>query len=82
MCDVDLSLQKGSFTVITGRVGSGKSTLLRVLLGSLPLQAGELRWNGWKVEDASEVLTDIPPPCGVSFSSTSTFMPALNSLSG
>ena len=39
--DVDLSLQKGSFTVITGRVGSGKSTLLRVLLGSLPLQAGE-----------------------------------------
>ena len=54
--DVDLSLQKGSFTVITGRVGSGKSTLLRVLLGSLPLQAGELRWNSRKVEDASEVL--------------------------
>ena len=57
--DIDLSLQRGSFTVITGRVGSGKSTLLRVLLGSLPLQAGELRWNGSKVDDASEVL--IPP---------------------
>ncbi len=57
--DVDLTLQKGSFTVITGRVGSGKSTLLRVLLGSLPLQAGELRWNGKPVEDASEVL--VPP---------------------
>ena len=57
--EVDLSLQKGSFTVITGRVGSGKSTLLRVLLGSLPLQAGELRWNGKPVEDASEVL--VPP---------------------
>ena len=57
--DIDLSLQKGSFTVITGRVGSGKSTLLRVLLGSLPLQAGELRWNGSKVDDASEVL--VPP---------------------
>ncbi len=56
---VDLCLQKGSFTVITGRVGSGKSTLLRVLLGSLPLQAGELRWNGTAVEDASEVLA--PP---------------------
>lgn len=54
--DVDLSLRKGSFTVITGRVGSGKSTLLRVLLGSLPLEAGELRWNGRPVEDASEVL--------------------------
>ena len=57
--DIDLSLQKGSFTVITGRVGSGKSTLLRVLLGSLPLQQGELRWNGKTVEDASKVL--IPP---------------------
>ena len=57
--DVDLSLQKGSFTVITGRVGSGKSTLLRVLLGSLPMQAGELRWNGRPVEDASVVL--VPP---------------------
>ena len=57
--DIDLSLPKGSFTVITGRVGSGKSTLLRVLLGSLPLQGGELRWNGRKVEDESEVLA--PP---------------------
>ena len=57
--DVDLSLQKGSFTVITGRVGSGKSTLLRVLLGSLPLHAGEIRWNGRKIENASEVL--VPP---------------------
>ena len=57
--DVNLSLQKGSFTVITGRVGSGKSTLLRVLVGSLPLQAGELRWNGSKVDDASEVF--VPP---------------------
>ena len=57
--EVDLSLRKGSFTVITGRVGAGKSTLLRVLLGSLPLQEGELRWNGRPVEDASEVL--VPP---------------------
>ena len=57
--DIDLSLKKGSFTVITGRVSSGKSTLLRVLLGSLPLQAGELRWNGKTVKDASKVL--MPP---------------------
>ena len=57
--DIDLSLRKGSFTVITGSVSSGKSTLLRVLLGSLPLQAGELLWNGRKVDDASEVL--VPP---------------------
>ena len=57
--EVDLSLERGSFTVVTGRVGSGKSTLLRVLLGSLPMQGGEVRWNGRPVEDASEVLA--PP---------------------
>ena len=57
--DIDLSLERGSFTVVTGRVGSGKSTLLRVLLGSLPTQGGEVRWNGKPVEDASEVL--VPP---------------------
>ena len=57
--DIDFSLKKGSFTVITGRVGSGKSTLLRVLLGSLPVQAGELRWNGRKIDDASDIL--VPP---------------------
>ena len=57
--DVDLSLRKGSFTVVTGRVGSGKSTLLRVLLGSLPLQSGEIEWNGNRVDDVSEVL--VPP---------------------
>ena len=40
------TLPSGSFTVITGRVGSGKTTLLRALLGLLPPQGGEVRWNG------------------------------------
>jgi ATP-binding cassette subfamily B protein len=37
--------------VVTGRVGSGKTTLLRVLLGLLPREGGEIRWNGKRVED-------------------------------
>jgi ATP-binding cassette, subfamily B, bacterial len=51
--DVDLHLPRGSFTVVTGRIGSGKTTLLRVLLGLLPHDAGEIRWNGERVEDAA-----------------------------
>lgn len=47
---IDLHLERGSFTVITGRVGSGKTTLLRVLLGLLPMDEGEIRWNGEIVE--------------------------------
>jgi len=48
---VSLHLERGSFTVITGRIGSGKTTLLRVLLGLLPKDEGEIRWNGETVED-------------------------------
>lgn len=48
---IDLCLQRGSFTVVTGRIGSGKTTLLRTLLGLLPKDAGEIRWNGQPVED-------------------------------
>ncbi len=40
---IDLRLERGSFTVLTGRIGSGKTTLLRTLLGLLPADAGEVR---------------------------------------
>jgi ATP-binding cassette, subfamily B, bacterial len=49
--DIDLSLPRGSFTVVTGRIGSGKTTLLRTLAGLLPPQGGEVRWNGERVAD-------------------------------
>ena len=49
--DVGLRLERGTFTVLTGRIGSGKTTLLRVLLGLLPAENGEIRWNGTPVGD-------------------------------
>jgi ATP-binding cassette subfamily B protein len=57
--EVSITVARGSFTVITGRVGSGKTTLLRVLLGLLPRDAGEIRWNGVVVENPAEFMT--PP---------------------
>lgn len=57
--DVNLTLQRGTFTVITGRVGSGKTTLLRALLGLLPQEGGEIRWNGGVVSDPAAFF--IPP---------------------
>jgi len=56
---IDLHLERGSLTVITGRIGSGKSTLLRALLGLLPADAGEIRWNGRPVEDPATFF--VPP---------------------
>ena len=56
--DVDLSLRAGTVTVVTGEVGSGKTTLLRAVLGLLPVQRGEVLWNGRTVLPA----TDLVPP--------------------
>ncbi len=59
--DVDLDIPRGSRVVITGRVGAGKTTLLRALLGLLPREAGEIRWNGALVDDPASFL--VPPLC-------------------
>jgi ATP-binding cassette subfamily B protein len=47
--------------VITGRIGSGKTTLLRALLGLLPREAGEIRWNGELVSAPGDFF--VPPRC-------------------
>jgi len=58
---VSFALERGSFTVITGRIGAGKTTLLRVLLGLLPRDAGEIWWNDTPVSDPQTFL--VPPRC-------------------
>jgi ATP-binding cassette subfamily B protein len=49
--DIEFVLQRGSFTVVTGRVGTGKTTLLKTVLGLLPKSAGQIRWNGEQVDN-------------------------------
>jgi ATP-binding cassette, subfamily B, bacterial len=56
--DVTLTIPRGAFVVVTGRIGSGKTTLLRALLGLLPAQ-GALYWNGELIENPGDFLT--PP---------------------
>ncbi|MFZ5828095.1 MAG: ATP-binding cassette domain-containing protein [Bacillota bacterium] len=57
--DLSFTLERGSLTVVTGRVGAGKTTLLRALLGLLERQAGQIRWNGRLVDDPASFLA--PP---------------------
>ena len=58
---INLQIKRGSLTVITGEIGSGKTTLLQVLLGLLPIDAGEIRWNGKQIEDPATFF--VPPRC-------------------
>jgi ABC-type Fe3+/spermidine/putrescine transport system ATPase subunit len=43
---VSLSLGRGEIVAILGPSGSGKSTLLRAIAGLVPLQGGEILWDG------------------------------------
>ncbi|HEX3919151.1 MAG TPA: ABC transporter ATP-binding protein [Caulobacteraceae bacterium] len=56
---IDLTLRRGGLIVIAGEVGAGKTTLIKALLGLVPLQAGEIRWNGHLVEDPASFM--VPP---------------------
>lgn len=58
---IDLRLEAGTVTVITGRIGSGKTTLLETLLGFLPRDDGDIYWNGEQVSDPASFL--VPPRC-------------------
>jgi ATP-binding cassette, subfamily B, bacterial len=57
--DIDLTLERGSFTVISGPVGAGKTTLLRALLGLMPAEGGTVTWNGHPVTDLAAFM--VPP---------------------
>ena len=59
--DIDLVLEAGSITVISGEVGSGKTTLVRALLGLVRYDTGTIRWNGTLVDDPGSYL--VPPRC-------------------
>jgi ATP-binding cassette subfamily B protein len=56
---ISFTIPRGSFTVITGKIGSGKTTLVRTLLGLLPAESGEVRWNGRPV---AEPMAFFMPP--------------------
>lgn len=59
--NISLNVKRGSLTVITGRIGSGKTTLLRTLLGLLPADSGEIKWNETTIQEPGNFF--IPPRC-------------------
>ena len=58
---ISFKLERGNFVVITGRIGAGKTTLLEALLGLVPTDNGEIRWNGTIIDNPASFF--IPPRC-------------------
>ncbi len=57
--DIGFTVERGTFTVITGRIGAGKTTLVQALLGLLPPAGGTIVWNGTPVADPAAFF--VPP---------------------
>ena len=49
MAGVSLSVRRGTLTGLIGPNGAGKSTLLAMLAGTLPVSAGQIRYQGQDV---------------------------------
>lgn len=58
--NLDLTVEPGEFVAVLGPNGSGKTTLMRVLLGLLPLSAGEVRVAGHEARRGSSSIGYIP----------------------
>jgi ATP-binding cassette, subfamily B, bacterial len=59
--NVSFSVTHGTLTVVSGMVGSGKTSLLKAIIGLLPIDSGEICWNGNLVVDRSAFF--VPPQC-------------------
>jgi zinc/manganese transport system ATP-binding protein len=57
---LDLSVQAGEFIAVLGPNGTGKTSLLKVLLGQLPLTAGNVMVCGQPVEKGSRRIGYVP----------------------
>lgn len=51
---VDLTLRAGELLQVVGPNGVGKTSLLRCVAGLLPMESGEVRWNGRSIREGRD----------------------------
>ena len=73
--NINFTLEKGQFVVITGRIGSGKTTLIKSLLGVLPRESGKVYFNNHEIHNNSEAF--IPPMSAYTSQSPNLFSDTL-----
>lgn len=58
LTDVNLTINRGDFVYIIGRVGSGKTSIIKTIIGEFPLKSGSGRVAGFALEKLKQ--KDIP----------------------
>ena len=67
LADCTTSVAKGEVVVVCGPSGSGKSTLIKAVNGLEPIQSGEIRVDGIKVNDKKTNLPKLRSRVGMVF---------------
>lgn len=67
LADCTTSVAKGEVVVVCGPSGSGKSTLIKTVNGLEPIQGGEIRVDGIKVNDRKTNLPKLRSRVGMVF---------------
>ena len=70
---MDLEIKQGEVVVVVGPSGCGKSTLLRCINALEPIQGGEIRLQGDRVEYGSKNLASLRQKIGMVFQSFNLF---------
>ena len=52
--DVDLHVRKGRIYGLLGRNGAGKTTIMKAVLGLIPIDSGEVKVFGERIEERKE----------------------------
>jgi ABC-type polar amino acid transport system ATPase subunit len=70
---IELDVARGDAIVIAGPSGSGKSTILRCINGLEPIDEGEIRFDGRRVDPGSREIYSIRAEIGMVFQSFNLF---------
>jgi ABC-type polar amino acid transport system ATPase subunit len=71
--DVDLTIERGTASVIAGPSGSGKSTLLRCVNGLEPVDSGEVHFDGAAIDYSGKALSRLRAEIGMVFQQFNLF---------
>ena len=70
--DINLEVHQGEVIVLVGPSGCGKSTMLRCINALEPIQGGEIKLNGEKIDPKNKNIAELRQKIGMEISAPRT----------